>query len=1263
MKTKNTLKNANEKLRSGNLKESLRLYELVKAENPGLQSIVDFNIGMIKRKLQNRHKKLATPQSKLLTKISNSRKKITDSLLTSIHSKELTLKILEKSFIDSADFDNAIYLSLHPDIEIAIADGVFDSAKQHFEMFGKAENRSHSFQCYIDKLKEDIGTLKRNFANISAIFDNENWPTSKSDAAENQGIETVPFYLENSSHIDLTQNIDLTKIGVHLHLYYLDQLENIAKLLNNITLPFDILISTPHDLEYSYIERVLTENIRTVMRIDIRKVPNRGRDIAPMIIEFGRNLQSYDVFCHIHTKKSEHSKELAEWGNDIFDSLLGSEESVRKIITLLKYDAKVVYPEGQCYYMKDPTGWADNYVQAKQILHEHLDMEIGNYPVTEFPEGSMFWARTDALSQLLDMPLEWEDFPEEPIPTDGTLAHAIERIILISASKAPGRNFKLLKQDYINDKLYFEEKKSYAKSLKEKTIKIMSFYLPQFHPIPENDEWHGKGFTEWTKVRASTPLYSGHYQQHIPHSDIGYYLLSGPDILKTQAKLMHDAGVHGQIFYHYWFTGKLILEEPVKILLENKNIDMPFCFCWANENWTKRWDGNDSEVLLAQEYSDDDAQGFIEYLIPFLKDERYIKIDGRPVLYIYRPSSMPDPKAYIDIWNTVCAANNLPPLYITAILTRGAHHPSDYGMDGALERVLHDWTAGNVPEIKESVSQYWPVNGSILDYTQVADYYSNQIASKDFDYYRSLVPAWDNTPRYGSEAFIINGSTPEQFQAWLEATIHYTKENLPKDRHIIVVNAWNEWAEGAHLEPDTAFGYAYLNSIGRAMSGIEYAENITYIDKIKSKLTIEIEIPEYITHALKLDEYLNFKFFKHLSRAIKISKQKYYICNHAAAKELSKFNCQVKTDVPEKNDGKIQFRKISLISEDFLLELIKTHLTFRDSVIISNEYGADMELLNITGHDSVTSGSAYINSVIYLPVTVAARSYKVSYKARSFSTKPSQIETSKLPAVTTIIRFHKNDSIAELQNALMSLSAVHSCTVTPLICAQDLQQAQLKELRTLCNNYSYEGFSTVRLQEFNSHNGTGDIRAKLLHEGLKAATTRYVAFLDHDDLMMSDSYSYLLSRLSLTDKAASFGRVFDTKYESKKNKFIQRNKTYEYGFSYEDFLEVNHAPLHSFLIDKSKLQVENIKYFEDQKFMEDYYLTLQVFDRDNTDWKSLDENQYIGDYIHCTDRTHTLAITDHSSRGKVVTNADFERCKARIDELKAIISLRTFSVE
>jgi hypothetical protein len=367
----------------------------------------------------------------------------------------------------------------------------------------------------------------------------------------------------------------------------------------------------------------------------------------------------------------------------------------------------------------------------------------------------------------------------------------------------------------------FEPQIDYSDKIIHKKIKILSYYLPQFYSIPENDRWHGKGFTEWTKVKPAKPLFKYHYQPHIPHEDLGYYILNSPEILKKQADMMKKAGVFGQIFYHYWFLGKQLLEKPAQILLENKDIDMNFCFCWANENWTKKWDGNEKETLMEQLYSKDDAYAFINYLIPFFKDPRYIKIDERPLLFIYKVTSIPKDmlKHYLNVFEIECNKNNINKPFIVATLIRGCNDPREFGMDAAVERVPYDW--GEIIDCLIKTNPSDEFGGMIFDYNKVVDFYLKRLKqnrSKGFLQFSSLCTSWDNTARYGKNAIMLHGSSPAKFQKWLEELILYSESNLPEDKQIIVVNAWNEWAEGAHLEPDKKFGYAYLNAIGRALS-------------------------------------------------------------------------------------------------------------------------------------------------------------------------------------------------------------------------------------------------------------------------------------------------------------------------------------------------------------------------------------------------------------------------------------------------------------
>ena len=361
----------------------------------------------------------------------------------------------------------------------------------------------------------------------------------------------------------------------------------------------------------------------------------------------------------------------------------------------------------------------------------------------------------------------------------------------------------------------YEDQEDFSNKNNNKDIKILAYYLPQFHPIPENDKWHGKGFTEWTKVKAAKPLFDGHYQPHIPHENIGYYILDNSDVLKRQALDMKKACVYGMIFYHYWFSGKLILEKPAQLLLASKDIEMPFAFCWANENWTRRWDGEENNVLLKQIYSINDAAEFIKYLIPFFKDDRYIKINNRPLLFIYRANLIDSIQGYIDVFAKECSKENICPPYIVAVQTRGVMSPGIYGMDAAVERTLFDWGGGKIPSINKEVNTN--ISNPILDYSDVKDYYCSIKKNNDYICFRSIVPNWDNTARYNEQAHIVHNSNPKIFEDWLDTIIEKTKE-LPEDQRFIVINAWNEWGEGNHLEPDVRNGYANLNAVGRAMS-------------------------------------------------------------------------------------------------------------------------------------------------------------------------------------------------------------------------------------------------------------------------------------------------------------------------------------------------------------------------------------------------------------------------------------------------------------
>ena len=253
----------------------------------------------------------------------------------------------------------------------------------------------------------------------------------------------------------------------------------------------------------------------------------------------------------------------------------------------------------------------------------------------------------------------------------------------------------------------------------EVDVKAIAIYLPQFHRIPENDAWWGEGFTEWTNVRRGRPQFWGHYQPHVPHPDVGYYDLTDEGVLEKQAQMARQFGIHGFCFYYYWFNGRRLLEMPTDRLLASGKPDFPFCFCWANENWTRRWDGEEHEVLMGQQHSYESDERFIRDMLPAFRDRRYIRINGRPLLAVYRPGLLPDPKATFAHWREVCRREGLGEIYLAGFKAFDFQDPEPFGMDAAVEFPPHH------TRVTKSDRKEFPVfndfEGAIYDYRKVAE--------------------------------------------------------------------------------------------------------------------------------------------------------------------------------------------------------------------------------------------------------------------------------------------------------------------------------------------------------------------------------------------------------------------------------------------------------------------------------------------------------------------------------------------------------------
>lgn len=359
-----------------------------------------------------------------------------------------------------------------------------------------------------------------------------------------------------------------------------------------------------------------------------------------------------------------------------------------------------------------------------------------------------------------------------------------------------------------------------AKEGSSNDIKLIAFYLPQYHPISVNDEAWGKGFTEWTNVGKSKSYYAGQYQPRLP-GELGYYDLRLSIVLEQQADLAKSYGVNGFCYYYYWFNGLRLLNQPIDQMLLSKKPDMPFCFCWANENWTRRWDGMSKEIIVAQNHSLDDDRSFIRSLLASFSDERYIRINNKPLLLVYRTDLFPNPKLTAELWRSEVRKAGFEDLYLVRCESNDSvTDPSLIGFDASYEVptfILPDQLKYDNLESLRVANEF---KGRIFDYAKIVEYFSSR---KDVPYKRFKDPmlAWDNTPRHKENSTIFHGATPELYQLWLQNSIKYTIEKFKPSERIVFINAWNEWAEGSYLEPDLIYGRSFLEATFRARNNLK----------------------------------------------------------------------------------------------------------------------------------------------------------------------------------------------------------------------------------------------------------------------------------------------------------------------------------------------------------------------------------------------------------------------------------------------------------
>lgn len=346
--------------------------------------------------------------------------------------------------------------------------------------------------------------------------------------------------------------------------------------------------------------------------------------------------------------------------------------------------------------------------------------------------------------------------------------------------------------------------------------RVIAFYLPQFHPVPENEEWWGKGFTEWTNTVKAKPLFIDHYQPHIP-ADLGFYDLRVPETRIAQAQMAGEYGIEAFCYYHYWFAGRRIIERPFNEVLASGQPDFPFCLCWANQTWTGVWHGAPNRILIEQTYPGlDDHRRHFETLLPAFSDRRYVTVDGKPLFLIYNPTELPDSRRATDFWRELAVKAGFSGLFLVAQHSEPDWAPNTAGFDAVVIARLpprrRQWVPWSQP-LKKLKGKYrdWCGEPAVYLYDEIIDSLLTD-PIPGIESFPCVIPNWDNTPRSGANGLVLHQSTPDAFRRHLGRALGRMR-NAPAEHRIVFVKSWNEWAEGNHLEPDLKFGLQYLEAV------------------------------------------------------------------------------------------------------------------------------------------------------------------------------------------------------------------------------------------------------------------------------------------------------------------------------------------------------------------------------------------------------------------------------------------------------------------
>ncbi|MEI6363431.1 MAG: glycoside hydrolase family 99-like domain-containing protein [Actinomycetes bacterium] len=595
------------------------------------------------------------------------------------------------------------------------------------------------------------------------------------------------------------------RIVVVAHVHYPELWGDIEDRLARLPEAFDLIVTVTEGSAELAVSRIRARHPHAVIEV----VSNRGRDWAPLVHVANKGLLAgYDAVAKVHTKKSEHRIDGDGWRIELLDGVLESPDQIARIVALLREDRSVglVVPTG---HVSGTEHWGSDQ-GIVEMLASRLPLAFDPNEL-RFPAGAMFWCRPWLIDRLADLDITDSDFEPEAGQYDGTTAHALERLVGIYTSVA---GMDIVEAMDVKARLAALRKSHAVRP------RVFAFYLPQYHAVPENDLFWGEGFTDWVNVKRATPMFDGHRQPLEPSDALGYYDLIDPAVLKSQAALAREHGIDGFVFHHYWFDGHKVLDAPVNSWLADPSIDMPLALCWANEPWSRRWDGQPDDVLIPQTYGDGWATRFWDDISRALADPRYIRVDGKPMLVVYRIGEIPDAVDAIRIWRERARAAGHEDLFIAAV--RPAREVAALSADvvNAVDALISFPPGGDISiqSIMSTVPKPCGVSGGdVMSYASAFDEDLPVAGPGQPPILPGVMPGWDNTARRGADAYLFMGANPVSFAGALRRRLPSSR--IPAAESMIFINAWNEWAEGAVIEPSARFGDANLASVADVLPG------------------------------------------------------------------------------------------------------------------------------------------------------------------------------------------------------------------------------------------------------------------------------------------------------------------------------------------------------------------------------------------------------------------------------------------------------------